>query len=145
MRTHTRMMQINPPNNIGWRQDEHETHEHAHGLWIFCSALRAPSKTRHSLLCITSWKVLLITVITVCYIVWAFSCPWNYYARLYWASCRLTTSRLPEVARWQLFSLVLLRWLLSGFFVLIVLRHSCVSQVFTPRSMTRCGSILSLV
>ena len=46
---------------IDWRPDEHETHKHAHGLWIICSVSRVRSKTMRSLFCITSQKLPYIT------------------------------------------------------------------------------------
>ena len=96
---------------------------------ILCSALRR--KCCLTLLYVTSIRV--------------FFCPWNSISHgpIRLAPLSLASSRGCLFK--QLFPLALLCWLVSGFFVLIVLRHSWVSQVFTPRSMTSCSSILSLV
>ena len=52
MRSHTHMLQMQMQMQI--RQDEHGTHQHAHGSWILCSVSRVSSKTMQSLFCITS-------------------------------------------------------------------------------------------
>ena len=74
---------------IGWRRDEHGTHEHAHGSWILWSLSRVRSKTKHSLPCITS-----------CYIDSRFflHLEQSHTALL---GCRLAASRLRETVRWQ--------------------------------------------
>ena len=96
---------------------------------ILCSALRR--KCCRTLLYVTSIRV--------------FFCPWNSISHgpIRLAPLSLASSRGCLFK--ELFPLALLCWLVRGFFVLIVVRHSWVSQVFTPRRMTRCSSILSLV
>ena len=57
-----KMKMIHPKIIIGWRQDEHGTHEH--DSWILWSVSRVHLKAMHSLSCITSW----LPYITLCYI-----------------------------------------------------------------------------
>ena len=60
-------------------------------------------------------------------------------------TCGSSSVKNPElfICFLAITSLALLCWLLSGFFVLIVLRHSWVSQVFTPSisRLARCCSL----
>ena len=71
-------------STIGWRRDEHETHKHAHGLWILCSVSRVRSKTMHS--CLHRFEI--------------FSALEQ--SRTALLGCRLAASRLREAACWQL-------------------------------------------
>ena len=81
-----RMKMIHP--TIGWRQDEHETHKHAHGSWILWSVSRVRSKTMHSLhYVIAGLHYSMLHQFEI-------FCPWNNCARLYWLPPRsLASSR----------------------------------------------------
>ena len=131
MRSHTRMLQINPADDWlneheGWTQDSQALTRFLDSLFyhvfprkqcILCSALRC--KCCLTLLYVTSIRV--------------FFCPWNSISHGPIRLAPLSLASLRGCLFKQLFPLALLCWLVSGFFVLIVLRHSWVSQVFSPR------------
>lgn len=142
MRSHTRMLQINPADDWlneheGWTQDSQALTRFLDSLFyhvfprkqcILCSALRRKCCLHYYMLHRCEF----------------FSAPGTIsHGPIRLAPLSLASSRGCLCK--ELFPLALLCWLVRGFFVLIVLRHSWVSQVFTPRSMTRCSSILSLV
>ena len=142
MRSHTRMLQINPADD--WLMNEHEG-------WTQDS--QALTRLLDSLFCTITCSLENNAFSVLHYVV---NVALHYYMLHRFEFFFYPSHgpiRLPPLSLAssrgclfkQSFPLALLCWLLSGFFVLIVSRHSWVSQVFTPRSMTRCSSILSLV
>ena len=129
MGSHTRMLQINRADDWlneheGWTQDSQALTRLVDSL--FCTITCSLENNAFSVLqcCLT---LLYVTSIRVCF------CPWNSISHgpIRLAPLSLASSRGCLCK--ELFPLALLCWLVRGFFVLIVVRHSWVSQVFTPR------------
>ena len=144
MRSHTRMLQINPADDWlneheGWTQDSQALTRLVDSLFctITCSLENNAFSVLHYVVNVALHYYMLHRFEF-------FSAPGTIsHGPIRLAPLSLASSRGCLFK--QLFPLALWCWLVSGFFVLIVLRHSWVSQVFTPRRMTRCSSILSLV